>query len=39
MKISKIYVPLQDYDILEEKVKAVIETYPEFHLTRGKKVG
>ncbi|XP_004309156.1 PREDICTED: uncharacterized protein LOC101297685 [Fragaria vesca subsp. vesca] len=28
----------EDYDILEEKVKAVIETYPEFHLTRGKKV-
>ncbi|XP_050386726.1 probable trehalose-phosphate phosphatase 4 [Argentina anserina] len=28
----------EDYDILEEKVKSVIENYPEFHLTRGKKV-
>ncbi|KAL6227198.1 hypothetical protein ACLB2K_001157 [Fragaria x ananassa] len=28
----------EDYVILEEKVKSVIEHFPEFHLTRGKKV-
>ncbi|KAM5557559.1 putative trehalose-phosphate phosphatase D [Rosa sericea] len=28
----------EDYGILEEKVKSVIENYPDFHLTRGKKV-
>ncbi|KAK9914429.1 hypothetical protein M0R45_038210 [Rubus argutus] len=28
----------EDYGILEEKVKSVVENYPEFHLTRGKKV-
>ncbi|KAL6224657.1 hypothetical protein ACLB2K_003512 [Fragaria x ananassa] len=28
----------EDYVILEEKVKSVIEHFPEFHLTQGKKV-
>ncbi|XP_070681616.1 probable trehalose-phosphate phosphatase 4 isoform X4 [Malus domestica] len=28
----------EDYDILEAKVKSVLENYPEFHLTFGKKV-
>ncbi|KAK9292542.1 hypothetical protein L1049_020516 [Liquidambar formosana] len=31
-------VQQEDYGILEEKVKSVLENYPEFRLTRGKKV-
>uniref|UniRef100_A0A2N9GJ02 trehalose-phosphatase n=1 Tax=Fagus sylvatica TaxID=28930 RepID=A0A2N9GJ02_FAGSY len=29
----------EDYDMLEKKVKSVVENYPEFHLTEGKMVG
>lgn len=28
----------EDYDMLEKKVKSVVENYPEFHLTEGKMV-
>ncbi|KAG2709700.1 hypothetical protein I3760_05G253400 [Carya illinoinensis] len=31
-------VRAEDYGILEEKVKSVVEKYPEFHLTEGKMV-
>lgn len=31
-------VSKEDYDILEEKVKSVLENYPDFRLTRGRKV-
>ncbi len=33
------FVQIQDYDMLEKKVKSVVENYPEFHLTEGKMVG
>lgn len=30
---------MQDYSILQEKVKAVLRNYPDFDLSEGKKVG
>jgi hypothetical protein len=33
-----LFVQMQDYGMLEEKVKSVVENYPEFHLTEGKMV-
>ena len=29
---------MQDYGVLQEKVQSVLAKYPQFHLTRGKKV-
>ena len=29
---------MQDYGLLEEEVRSVLDKYPKFHLTRGKKV-
>lgn len=33
-----LFFHVQDYGMLEETVKSVVETYQEFHVTEGKKV-